>query len=192
MSSLGPFLCAQCRYSFPHLPEWHVPAWEKRSPSVYQSGTGWFCWHSDCSGRSGGPDHSRNCGPPPCLTSIQSGTALDPIVCPQGSCSLGLYVAPGWQAASHWEQWSQTPLRRQKNIGFIEPHSHKRHYPLSQSCSVKDFHLSHLADTLIQSDLQEQLTLSAFLKGTPADFSPCRLGDSNQQPFSYCPNALNQ
>jgi hypothetical protein len=32
----------------------------------------------------------------------------------------------------------------------------------------------HLADALIQSDLQEQLGLSALLKGTSADFSPSR------------------
>ena len=33
-------------------------------------------------------------------------------------------------------------------------------------------------DTLIQSDLQEQLELSALLKGTSADFSPSWLRDS--------------
>ena len=34
----------------------------------------------------------------------------------------------------------------------------------------------HLADTLIQSHLQEQLRLSPLLKGTWGDFSPSRLG----------------
>ena len=41
-------------------------------------------------------------------------------------------------------------------------------------------HFSHLADTLIQSDLQEQLGLSASLNGTSRDLSPSWLGDSNQ------------
>ena len=47
--------------------------------------------------------------------------------------------------------------------------------------------LHQLTDVLIQSDLQEQLGLSALLKGTSADcFSPpSQPGDSNQQPFSY-------
>jgi hypothetical protein len=49
-------------------------------------------------------------------------------------------------------------------------------------------HFSHLADALIQSDLQEQLGLSALLKGTAVEFSPSLLGDSNQQPFGYWPN----
>jgi hypothetical protein len=38
----------------------------------------------------------------------------------------------------------------------------------------------HLADTLIQSDLQEQLGLSALLNGTSRDLSPSWLGDLNQ------------
>ena len=53
-------------------------------------------------------------------------------------------------------------------------------------------HLSHLADALIQSDLQEQLELSTLLKGTLTDFSPSQLEVSNQQPFGYWPNALNR
>uniref|UniRef100_A0AAZ3P772 non-specific serine/threonine protein kinase n=1 Tax=Oncorhynchus tshawytscha TaxID=74940 RepID=A0AAZ3P772_ONCTS len=36
----------------------------------------------------------------------------------------------------------------------------------------------------------EQLGLSALLKGTAADVSPCRLRDSNQQPFGWWPKAL--
>ena len=52
-------------------------------------------------------------------------------------------------------------------------------------------HFSHLADALIQSDLQEQLWSSNLLKGTSRDFSTILLGDLNQQPFGYWPNALN-
>ena len=48
-----------------------------------------------------------------------------------------------------------------------------------------------LADALIQSDLQEQLGLSVLLKGTSTDFSPTRLGDLTQRPFSYWPNAVS-
>lgn len=36
----------------------------------------------------------------------------------------------------------------------------------------------------------EQLGLSALLKRTSTDFSPCQLEDSNKQPFSYWPNTL--
>ena len=54
-------------------------------------------------------------------------------------------------------------------------------------------HFSHLTDALIQNDLQEQLGLSALLKGTSTNFLKLsRLGDSNQQPFVYWPNALNR
>ena len=56
----------------------------------------------------------------------------------------------------------------------------------------KHLYFSHLADVFIQSDLQEQLGLSALLKGTSSDFSLSRLGDLNQQPFSYWPDALNR
>ena len=45
---------------------------------------------------------------------------------------------------------------------------------------INILHFSHLADSLILSDLQEQLGLSALLKGTSTDFSPSRLRDSNQ------------
>jgi hypothetical protein len=41
-----------------------------------------------------------------------------------------------------------------------------------------------LVNTLLQTDLQERLRLSALLKGTLADVSPRRLGDSNQQHFN--------
>jgi hypothetical protein len=41
------------------------------------------------------------------------------------------------------------------------------------------FYFSHSADTLIQSDLQEHLGLSALLRGTSTNFSPSRLSDSN-------------
>ena len=51
--------------------------------------------------------------------------------------------------------------------------------------------LSHLADTLIQSNTQEQLGGSALLKGTLTDFSLSQLGDSNQRLLGYWPNALN-
>ena len=40
-------------------------------------------------------------------------------------------------------------------------------------------HFSHLADALIQSDLQEQLGLNSLVKGTSADFSPSQLWDLN-------------
>ena len=55
---------------------------------------------------------------------------------------------------------------------------------------MKHLNFSHLADALIQNALQEQLGLSALLKGTPTDFSPSQLRDSNHQPFGYWPNAL--
>jgi hypothetical protein len=50
----------------------------------------------------------------------------------------------------------------------------------------------HFTYSLIQSDLLEQLGLSTLLKGTSTDASPNWLGDSNQQRFSYWPNALNR
>ena len=53
-------------------------------------------------------------------------------------------------------------------------------------------HFGHLADALIQRDLQEQLWLSPLLKGTLADFLPSQLRDSNQQPFGYWLNSTNQ
>ena len=40
--------------------------------------------------------------------------------------------------------------------------------------------LSHLPDTLIQSDLQEKFGLSALLKGTLTDCSLSQLSDLNQ------------
>jgi hypothetical protein len=46
----------------------------------------------------------------------------------------------------------------------------------------------HFSRRLIQSDLQDQLGLSALLKGTMIAFSPRRLWDSNRQPFCYCSN----
>lgn len=39
-------------------------------------------------------------------------------------------------------------------------------------------HLSHLANVLFQSDLKEQLWISALLKGTSTDFSLSQLGSS--------------
>ena len=39
-------------------------------------------------------------------------------------------------------------------------------------------HLSHLANVLFQSDLKEQLGISALLKGTSTDFSLSQLGSS--------------
>ena len=44
---------------------------------------------------------------------------------------------------------------------------------------------------LSRATLQEQLRLSALLNGIQTDLSPSRLWDSNQQPFGYCPTALN-
>lgn len=41
-------------------------------------------------------------------------------------------------------------------------------------------HFSHLAEAIIQSDLQEQLGLSVLLKRTLTEFSRIWLGDSNQ------------
>jgi hypothetical protein len=38
----------------------------------------------------------------------------------------------------------------------------------------------------MQSDFQEQLGLSALLKGTSTDVSPSRLWDTNQRPLGYC------
>ena len=52
--------------------------------------------------------------------------------------------------------------------------------------------LSFLADTLIQSELQEQLGLGALLKGTAADFSPSLLRHSNQRPFGSWTNPRNR
>lgn len=51
-------------------------------------------------------------------------------------------------------------------------------------------HTSHLADALLQSDLQEQLGLSALLKGTLKDVFPCQFRGSNQQPFATGPTRL--
>ena len=44
-------------------------------------------------------------------------------------------------------------------------------------------HFSNLADALIQSDSQEQLGLSALLKGTSADFPLSHLGDFEPTTF---------
>ena len=53
--------------------------------------------------------------------------------------------------------------------------------------------LGHLADTLIQRDLQGSMPrFNALLKGTLTDFSPGRLWDLNQRPFGNWPNALNR
>jgi hypothetical protein len=46
----------------------------------------------------------------------------------------------------------------------------------------KPLHFSYLADIFIQSNLQEQLRLSALLKGA-SDCLPFWLGDSNQLTF---------
>ena len=53
-------------------------------------------------------------------------------------------------------------------------------------------HFGYLVDARIQSDLQGQLELSALLKGTATEYSPSRLGDSNQRPFGDWPNAFNR
>lgn len=47
---------------------------------------------------------------------------------------------------------------------------------------------SHLADALIQSNLQEQLWLNALFKGTLTDSLQSAQGF---EPFDYSPNALN-
>ena len=49
----------------------------------------------------------------------------------------------------------------------------------------------NLADALVQSDLWEQLGLSALLEGTSADFSPGRLGDWNRRPLGCWRGAID-
>ena len=69
---------------------------------------------------------------------------------------------------------------------------HHHHLTVTNGLWLIHLHCSHLADALIQRDLQEQLGLSALLKVTLTDFSPSRLRDSNQQPFNYWTNNPNR
>lgn len=45
-----------------------------------------------------------------------------------------------------------------------------------EAFELKHLHFSHLADSLLQSDLQEQVQLSALLKGMWRDFHLVGLG----------------
>jgi hypothetical protein len=73
-----------------------------------------------------------------------------------------------------------------------------KHFKVLKSsiyCFPLDIHIlqfSNLADTLIQSNLQDKLGLSALLKDRSTVFAPSQLRELNQQPFGYCPKALNR